>query len=153
MIFTKPKIFAWAFFILVGLVQPLFAQVSGGNPLLTVSTAVMGSEPVAVTNTSTTLAYSREPGHTTKITVATVCTGQHFTLKVLATGMANGTAAPEVTLTNGMLATDFIRDILKNGNKDNTAILRYTASATFAQGNTAELGNDVHAVSYTLVLQ
>jgi len=150
--FTKPYTLAWAFLLLVGHVQPLFAQVSGGNPLLTVTTAVIGSEPVAVTNTSTTLAYSKQ-GVITKITVATVCAGQRFTLQVLATGVTKGTAASQVTLTNGMLATDFIRDIPKTGSPSGTAILQYTASATFAQGNSVELGNDVHSVSYTLVAQ
>jgi len=153
--FTKPYMLVWAFFLLVGPVQSLFAQISGGDQLMTVTTAVIGSEPVAVTNTLTTLTYSRVSGQLSKITVTTVCLGQHFTLRVLATGtLTNGTAAPQVTLTNGMAATDFIRDILKTGQKDNnTATLQYTASSTFAQGNSAELGDDVHTVSYTIVAQ
>jgi hypothetical protein len=65
-------------------------------------------------------------------------------------------AAPEVDLVDGMLAVDFITNI-RNQRPPNwtsdTITLRYTASATFAQGNSAEMGNDVHTVTYTLQVQ
>jgi hypothetical protein len=65
-----------------------------------------------------------------------------------------GVAAPPVSLTNGMLAVDFITDIPSTGawTRD-TPTLQYTASATFAQGNSAEMGNDLHTLTYTLVVQ
>jgi hypothetical protein len=61
---------------------------------------------------------------------------------------------PAVALTNGMLAVDFITSIPgAAGWTTVTPTLQYTASATFAQGNSADLGNDVHTVTYTLQLQ
>ncbi|HEY4613377.1 MAG TPA: hypothetical protein VII11_10365 [Bacteroidota bacterium] len=132
-----------------------FAQamdVQGGNQVLSITTAVAGSEPTAVVNTSTTLRY-RRTFDIIKITVATSCPSQQFTLKALATSVTSGTAAPEVTLTNGMPATNFVTSIPFGFFTYSTCTVRYTASATFAQGNSAEFGNDVHTVTYTLVGQ
>ena len=123
-----------------------------GNRTLTITTAVIGSEPTPVINNST-LFYKRR-AKIAKVTVRTTCPGQSFSLKVLAVSPTAGTAAPEVTLTNGMLAVDFIINIPSGSTGAwRTATLRYTASSTFAQGNSAELGNDVHTVTYTLVAQ
>jgi len=132
----------------------LRAQISvqGGNPLLSVTTGTAGAQPVAVTNTSTSLRFRRQTV-ITKITVSTSCPGQRFSLAVLATNLTYGVAAPQVTLLNGMPATDFILNLPTNGTLNKTCTLLYTASATFAQGNSTELGNDVHAVTYTLVAQ
>ncbi|MCI0706276.1 MAG: hypothetical protein L0Y80_02160 [Ignavibacteriae bacterium] len=135
--------------------QAQYMDVQGGNQVLSITTAAAGSEPTAVVNTSSNLRYRRQTFVITKVTVSTSCPGQNFTLKVYASTIQNngGTAAPEVTLTNGMLATDFITGIPRFSNQWRTATLRYTASATFAQGNSAELGNEVHTVTYTLVAQ
>ena len=89
----------------------------------------------------------------TKITVSTSCPGQRFTLTVLATNLTYGVAAPQVTLFNGMPATNFVLNIPTGNPVHKTCTHQYTASATFAQGNSAELGNDVHAITYTLVAQ
>jgi hypothetical protein len=124
----------------------------GGNPTLNITTGTAGSEPIPVVNTSVTLSYNKQKA-VSKITVQTSCIGQRFTLKVLATGVSGGVAAPEVTLINGMPATDFIRDIATTGPKNRSATLQYTASATFSQGNSADLGNDVHTVTYTILAQ
>ncbi|MBI3788916.1 MAG: hypothetical protein HY276_11770 [Ignavibacteriales bacterium] len=126
--------------------------VVSGNKTITVTTAVIGSEPTPVI-TNSTLSYKRR-AKIAKITVGTSCPGQNFTLKVLAVSPTAGTAAPEVTLTDGMLAVNFIINIPSGSTTTwRTASLRYTASSTFAQGNSAELGNDVHTVTYTLVVQ
>lgn len=128
-------------------------QVNGGNITLAVTTALASSEPLAVTNTVTSIRYRRE-NVITKLTVSTICPGQRFNLRVLATAVGAGTAAPQVTLAHGMLATDFITGIPPRPPAAfETASLQYTGSATFAQGNSAELGDDVHTVTYTLVAQ
>jgi len=135
--------------------QAQTVSVLGGNQVLSITTAVTGSEPTAVVNTASTVRYRRQSFVITKLTVSTSCPSQQFTLKVYASSIqANGgTAAPEVTLTNGMPATDFITSIPRFSTQYRTATLRYTASATFAQGNSTEFGNDVHTVTYTLVRQ
>ena len=127
-------------------------SVQGGNPLLSVTTGTAGGQPVAVTNVSSSLRWNRQ-NVITKITVATSCPGQRFALTVLATNLTYGVAAPQVTLFNGMLATDFVKSIPTGNPLRKTCTLLYTASSTFAQGNSTELGNDVHAVTYTLVAQ
>lgn len=127
-------------------------EVRGGNQVLTISTAAIGSEPTDVVNTNATLRYRRQ-NRITKITVQSSCPSQAFGLKVLAQNVPLGTAAPEVTLTNGMLATDFITNIPSGSNNRFTSRLRYTASATFSDGNSNDLGNDRHTVTYTLVRQ
>lgn len=128
-------------------------QVNGGNITLAVTTALAGSEPLAVTNTTTSVRYRRQLV-ISKITVSTICTGQRFNLDVSATSVGGGTAAPQVSLVNGMLATDFLTGVPPRPPGGLfTASLQYVASSTFAQGNSAELGNDVHTVTYTLVAQ
>lgn len=125
----------------------------GTNPTMNITTGAAGSEPIAVTNTAKTLRYWRKAA-IAKVTVRTTCPGQSFTLQVLATGVVRGVAAPEVTLVDGMAAVDFITSIPNAaGWTSSTITLRYTASSTFAQGNSAELGNDVHTVTYTLQVQ
>ena len=85
------------------------------------------------------------------MTVAATCPGQRFGLKVLAVGPTVGVAAPEVTLVDGMPATDFITNIPIGGNPVSTCTIRYTASATFDQGNSTDLGTDAYSVTFTLV--
>jgi len=120
---------------------------------MNITTGAAGSQPVAVVNVARTLQYWRKAA-VAKVTVQTSCPTQAFTLKVLATGVVRGVAAPEVTLINGALAVDFITSIPNAaGWTSSTVTLQYTASATFAQGNSAELGNDVHTVTYTLQVQ
>jgi len=119
---------------------------------MNVTTGTAGAQPVAVTNTTATLRFRRE-NVITKITVAASCPGQRFSLAVLATNLTYGIAAPQVSLFNGMLATNFVLSIPTGGTLNKTCTLRYTASATFAQGNSTELGNDVYSITYTLVAQ
>lgn len=125
-----------------------------GNVAVTITTGIPNGQPVPVQDVTSRLRYRRQTV-VTKITVATSCPAQHFALSVLATAISHGTAAPEVTLTNGMPETDFIRDIpaRAGGSPQADCTLRYTASATFAQGNSVELGPDVHTVRYTLIAQ
>ena len=126
--------------------------INGANPLLTVSTATPGQEPSSVTNTTCSLRWRRENA-ITKITVSTVCPNQRFSLSVLATNVSHGIAAPEVQLANGMPAANFITSIPTGNPRNKTCTLRYTASATFSQGNSVELGNDSYTVTYTIVQQ
>lgn len=129
-------------------------SIGGGNVVLNITTGLPGQEPTPVTNQSTTLTYRRGIFITRKVTVQSNCPGQDFTLKVVAINVTSGTAAPEVTLTTGMPAADFITNIPPSFFFQNaTCMLRYTASATFANGNSAEMGNDVHTITYTLLNQ
>jgi hypothetical protein len=60
-----------------------------------------------------------------------------------------------VTLTHGMPAADLIRDIALEGVNPpfRRATVEYTASATFEQGNSTELGTDSHVITFTIVAQ
>ncbi len=141
--------------LLLGAANDAGAQVrvAGGNPFLALTAGTPGGRLIPAVNAGARIIWPRQ-GMTTKITVSTSCPGQHFNLSVYATGVSSGSPAPEVSLTDGMPATDFIVNIPAGGRRrNNSATLRYTASATFAQGNSAELGNDTHAVMYTLQAQ
>lgn len=129
-------------------------RVQGGNQLLQITTALPGQEPTVVVNVATSLRYRRQP-QMSKITISTNCPGQSFTLRVRAVSVQDGTPAPAVTLTSGMPAADLIRDIPGQAiNPPNRrATLEYTASATFDQGNSTELGLDAHVITFTLVAQ
>ncbi len=124
----------------------------GGNPQLALTSGTPGGTMIPVVNTSTRIFWFRQ-AVTTKITVSTSCPGQHFSLSVFATAVSSGNPAPEVTLTDGMPDVDLIVGIPAGGGMIKSCTLRYTASATFAQGNSAELGNDMHSVMYTLLAQ
>lgn len=135
--------------------NPALSQitVNGGNLTMSVTSAAAGMEPTIVTNTTASLQFQKQ-NRITKITVSTTAPGQNFNLTVVATAVGGGTAAPAVSLVDGMLAMDFITGIPRRPPAGSfNATLLYTASATFAQGNSAELGNDVHTVTYTLVAQ
>ena len=124
-----------------------------GNISMTVTTGIAGGQPLPVTNSTISLRYALQ-NRITKITVRTNCPGQRFNLAVVATSVPQGTAAPQVSLINGTLDVNLIVSIPpKPPNNNQTATLLYTASTTFAQGNSAELGNDVHTVTYTLIDQ
>ncbi len=127
-------------------------QVRNGNQTLNIVAGTAGGSMTSVVNTVAALRYWRKAA-VSKITVRTSCPGQSFSLGVVATGVTRGVAAPQVNLTDGMPAIDFITSIPNAGFVSTTPTLRYTASATFAQGNSAELGNDVHTVTYTLQVQ
>jgi hypothetical protein len=51
-----------------------------------------------------------------------------------------------------MLPTDLLTDF-PVGKKNVNIRIQYTASATFSQGNSVELGADVHSITYTLIAQ
>jgi len=136
--------------------SPAEAQLSlrgTANPTINITTGVAGGSMTSVVNTSSSIRYSRPPV-IAKLTVRTSCPSQSFHLSVVATGVTRGVAAPEVDLTDGMLAVDLITSIPRTGVwATATPTLRYTASATFSDGNSAEEGNDVHTVTYTLQAQ
>ena len=127
--------------------------IGGGNTTINITTGPAGGQPVAVVDVTGTLKYWRQAA-IAKVTVKTACPTQAFNLSVVATGVTRGVAAPAVSLVNGMAAVDFITSIPSAaGWTSATITLQYTASSTFAQGNSAELGNDVHTVTYTLQVQ
>jgi len=127
-------------------------QVQTGPILLSITTAVPGQEPAAVSNSTTRIRFRRQ-AVITKLTILTSCPNQQFTLRALATGITGGIAAPEVQLVNGMPATDFVIGIPSSGVRWKRCTVQYTASATFSQGNSVELGNDSYTVTYTIVQQ
>jgi len=127
--------------------------INGGSPTLTITTGIAGGQLVDVVNTGCSLRYSTPfwPWVYWKITVNTSCPDQNFSLSTIATNVTRGTAAPEVTLKNGGPAIDFVTGIFFAFNASCT--LQYTASATFAQGHSGDVGNDVHSVTYTFQQQ
>jgi hypothetical protein len=131
--------------------QPMSLLIRGGNQTATITTGIAGGGLVDVINTSSSLEFDTG-NRTRKITVRTSCLSQAFTLKVVATNVTEGVAQPEVTLVNGNPAVDLIRDIGSRQNNE-TCTLQYTASATFAQGNSTDFGNDAHTVTYTIQSQ
>lgn len=136
--------------------EPAFCQAINivGNVTMSITTGIPDGQPIPVQDVSARLRY-RKQTEITKITVTTSCPSQHFTLSVSATGLTDGVAAPEVALVNAMPETDFITDIpaRAGGSPQAQCTLQYRASATFAQGNSIDLGPDVHTVRYTLIAQ
>lgn len=128
-------------------------SITGGNQTMTITTAAAGAQPTAVTNTAVRLRI-REQAAISKVTAQTSCPGQSFDLTVVVTSSPIGTIAPSVNLIDGMLPGDILTNIPATGsNALRTVRLLYTASATFAQGNTAEMGSDVHTITYTIIAQ
>jgi hypothetical protein len=129
-------------------------RVQGGNQLLQITTALPGQEPAPVVNSATTLRYRRQ-AQISKITISTSCPGQRFTLQARVTSAQEGVPAPTVTLMHGMPAADLIRDIPLEGASPpfRRATVEYTASATFEQGNSTELGTDTHVITFTILAQ
>ena len=127
-------------------------RITGGNVLIQITTTTPALDPIIVVNTATNLRWRRED-QTTKITVSTVCPGQSFGLRVRASSLSAGVAAPEITLTSGMPSVDLVVNIPAGGANNKSCTLQYTATATYAQGNSTEEGNDVHTVTYTHVAQ
>lgn len=124
------------------------------NPTINIIAGTAGGSMTSVVNTSSTIRYRRQAGIVCKITVSATCPSQSFHLAVVATGVTRGVAEAQVDLINGMLAVDFIRDIPgAAGWLTSEPTLRYTASAAFSDGNSAEMGNDVYNVTYTLQRQ
>jgi hypothetical protein len=115
--------------------------VTGGDITLTINTATAGSDPDAQTdNTCGLLWTTNEPGK--KITAASDEAAPNFTLKVLAQAVTGGTASAEATLSN-TTARDVVEGVATT---TGGCTLRYTASATAAQGT----GTVNHTVTYTV---
>ncbi len=104
-----------------------------------------------MSSTRTVLLIILRETESEKLLSGTVCNGQSFNLSVLATTVTSGVAVGTVDLVTGSPAIDFIRDIPRRAG--GSCRLNYTASATFAQGNSTENGNDSHRVTYTIVRQ
>lgn len=138
------------------LVSPAAAQLTlrgTANPTVNIITGTAGGSMTSVVNTTSQIRYTKQTV-VCKITVRSTCPSQSFHLSVVATGVTRGVAAPTVDLTDGMLAVDFITNIPSTGAwTTSTPTLRYTASATFSDGDSVEMGNDIHTVTYTLQAQ
>lgn len=127
-------------------------KIEGGSITLTISTATAGQEPNEVTNTTCGLEWECEEWEVEKnkkITVKTNLVSPKFTLKVLAIidPTSSGTAAGEVTLST--VAQDFVTSIPAGSEVKGSCTLKYTASATAAQGT----GTDTHIITYTITTQ
>jgi len=131
--------------------QPL-VKVQGGNPSLDVITGTASGGIIPVTSSTARLQYRRS-NVILKITVSTFCPGQHFNLTVEAINPTAGFAVPPVPLVTGAPDADFIMGIAPGGNGAQRAGLEYVSSPTFDQGNSNELGDDIHTVTYTVVQQ
>lgn len=137
----------------VGLARTQPISITGGNQTMTITTAVAGAEPTAVTNTSVRLRIRRQAA-ISKVTAQTSCPGQSFNLAVVVTSAPIGTIGPQINLVDGALPLDILTSIPQAGSTAvQTVRLRYTASSTFSQGNSAEMGADVHNITYTIIAQ
>lgn len=79
-----------------------------------------------------------------KTTVATNLVSPKFVMKVEALNPTQGTAAPEVVLTN--TARDFLLNI---GRSSGSCTIKYTGTATAEQG----IGTDSHLITFTIQSQ
>lgn len=135
-----------------------FSQ-GGGSLTLTINTATAGQEPSEVTDNLTEIHWDADFGVTAKMSVSTVCPGQSFSLyvelEVTSWGSGTlGTEQPEAQLTDGMMAADVLRDIPSTApGREGYGTLTYRATATAAQGTSAEHGDDVHTITYTILVQ
>ncbi|MGD0337199.1 MAG: hypothetical protein ABSB78_00260 [Bacteroidota bacterium] len=119
---------------------------------LTITTGSSIAQPSSVPNTTCILTYRPPAGYTYRITVQTNLATPKYTLTVTTTNPTRGTSAGTVSLSDGSTAAkNFITGITRQGTTRFTATLTYVASAKYSQGNTAELGNDSHTVTYTFL--
>ncbi|WP_420456198.1 hypothetical protein [Rubrivirga sp.] len=131
----------------------------GALVALDVDAATAGDEPAETVDSSTEIHWINGLGATAKLTVETVCPGQRFGLSVglQVTTWSDGTEAtvePAVDLVDGMLPADLLRDVPPTaGAQEGRALLTYRASATVADGTSAEVGDDFHTVTFTFLDQ
>lgn len=115
--------------------------ITGGNVTLTINSATAGSQPDAVQNTSTSLAWTSNES-TKKITVETDQVAPAFVLSATAASVSGGTTAGPVTVSTS--AADFVTGI---STTVGSCTLQYDASAQAGDGT----GSEVHTVTYTLI--
>ncbi len=160
-----PRFLAVACILLV-VAMPLRSQAqelrfnSGGGPLtLTVQSATAGSEPVDALDNSSEIFWDANFGVPAKMTVSTIAPGQNFDLYLLLSVPSQGAGGqgvvqPEVQLIDGMLDTDLLTGIPSTlPGRQGFGTLEYRASATVSDGNSTELGDDSHIVTFTLLAQ
>jgi hypothetical protein len=139
--------------------QAFSFSAGGGLVSLTIDTAVPGSEPGDAANSDTELYWDADFAGTSKITVSTICPSQSFSLYVAlaVTSWGSGTQAtvlPDVSLVNGMMAVDLVRDLPDTlPARQGYATVTYRAAATISQGNSADVGEDYHTITYTIQSQ
>ena len=119
------------------------ASVVGGNVTVTINAATAGSNPTAVTDSTTSDLNWTTNEASKKIAIkSSIAVGsQTFTLKATATNISGGTAESQVSLTDS--DQDFITAI---STTVGTCDLSYEGTATAAEGT----GSDAHTITYTL---
>jgi hypothetical protein len=110
---------------------------------ITITTAVPGSEPTPVTNTTRTLSWTTNEA-TKKVTVEANAAYATYELKALATSITGGgSAAAEKTFDDAVPA-DFVTGV---DTEIGGCTIQYTATATAAAGSGSEMNN----ITFTLV--
>lgn len=118
---------------------PTYGEVTvTGDVVLTISTAIAGQNPEPVTDTSSTLAWTKGP-FGTRITVATSLVSPKFILKVEAISVSGGSGVGEITIST-------TAQTLTNVSGDGSCTLKYTGSAQASDGT----GTDSHIITYTI---
>jgi hypothetical protein len=133
--------------------QPV--EVRGGPVQLQVRSAPAGVDPAPAEDESSRLWYRLQTPGTLKITVSTSSPNQDFPLSVQARNVTRGTSQGAVALTDGMAATDLVRDITLPSffclffRCTAEADLRYRSAIRAEDGT----GTDTHVVRYTVLAQ
>ena len=129
----------------------------GGSVPLTLTTATAGAEPNSASDTSTQVTWDADFGVTSKITVSTICIDQDYSLTVELLIISSGSGGNElgpIVLIDGMAETDLLTNIpFTSPARVGTGTLTYVASATVADGNSSDNGDDIHTVTLTLTAQ
>ena len=132
--------------------QTLSFAFGGGSTTLTISTAAAGSEPNDASDNASGLTWDGQ-GILSKITTVTSAPGQSFSLFVtLDVTSGSGTSLGEVELTDSMLDSDLLTGI-PIASPTGSGTLTYRARSAVSQGGSAEEGDDVHTITYTIVAQ
>lgn len=105
--------------------------------------AIAGQNTMSMANTATQIQWATNSG-ARKVTARTSLGSQIFALRLLATSLTSGTAAPEQTLST--VDNDLLLNI---GRSLGTCTLQYTAVALASQGT----GTDIHTITFTVTTQ
>ncbi|HEY3296331.1 MAG TPA: hypothetical protein VGL38_12965 [bacterium] len=141
-----------AILLLTAVVRGADLAVLNGDVELTVSSATAGQQPIAATSETCQLQWTTLVADATKkITAQSSLATPSFVLTVNAVSISagDGTAAGPVTLSTsaGDLIVNIPAGVLVSD--PGTCTLRYTASATAANGT----GSDSHTITFTIVDQ
>jgi len=130
-------------------------RVEGGPVELVPGSAAAGQDPAPAVNDAARLRYRLGSFGTRKVIVSTTCPGQQFDLSVQARNVSRGTTQGAISLTDGMVSQDLIRDITLPNifclflNCEGTATLQYRSVVRAEDG----AGADDHILRYTILAQ